>query len=117
MIPPRDVKHSLLLLIYIAGGDKSSVKARHTYDILADVHSLPPSEREEERDKNQGRVWHSTVQNARKALVEEHFLEPLDRVERGEWQLTVKGRSKAIELLRIEYKTAAAVRARLGQHD
>jgi hypothetical protein len=115
MIAPREVKHPLLLLIHLVGGDKASMKAHQTYDILADVLGLSVAERGEERDKNQGRMWHSTVQNARKALVEEHYLEPKDRVEPGEWKLTTLGRRKASDLLPVEREIAMALRARLGR--
>jgi hypothetical protein len=115
MIPvPQHVKYPLLLLIRMAGGDTSSLRAGETYEVLADVLGVSDAERKEQREKNQGSVWHSRVQNARKALVEGGLVEPLNGNNTGEWKLTASGRQKADALLASEPKLVAALRSRLG---
>jgi predicted transcriptional regulator len=86
-----------------------------TYEPLADVLGVSKSEREEIRpDPKKGSIWHSTVQNSRKALVDKGLLLPFVQSERGMWTLTEKGRKAAEALVKQGLPFLAALRRRLG---
>jgi restriction endonuclease Mrr len=62
------------------------------YGPLADQMKLSSRQRLLKRATRDEPLWHNRVQTARKNLLEEGFMEPLQR---GEWRLSPAGRAEA----------------------
>ncbi len=96
----EEVELPLLKLLYEHGGPEYQMRARDTYEPLADHFGLSVIERSQTRDEllGDGRhepVWNNRVQWARRKLSEYGYLE---KSKRGYWKLSKRGAEKAAAL-------------------
>ncbi|SEF40628.1 winged helix-turn-helix domain-containing protein [Billgrantia desiderata] len=93
----EEVELPLLKLLFERGGDSRQMRAKDTYEPLADHFELSTNERVQTRDElfGDGRdepVWNNRVQWARRKLNEYGYLADSQR---GYWKLSEKGAEKA----------------------
>ena len=96
----EEVELPLLKLIYEQGGSAYQIRAKDTYEPLADHFGLSDFERTQTRDEllSDGRdepVWNNRVQWGRRKLNEYGYLA---ESRRGYWKLSERGAEKATAL-------------------
>lgn len=89
----KETADALLAFIYLNGGKDHFVKARSTYDPLADHFGLSAEERSRpRRDGGAGTQWENHVQWTRQRLINNNLLKSKGH---GYWQLTPAGIARA----------------------
>ena len=97
------IENGLMVVLFVCGGKASALKARHTYEPLADYLNLGKQARDLSRseyytsDSSDSPAWHNKAQWARRQLKKVGFLKDTSY---GVWQLSPEGVRKSERLLK-----------------
>jgi 5-methylcytosine-specific restriction protein A len=83
-----DIEEPLLCYILLRGGSQHQVRARDTYEGLADYFRLSPLERKQLRSDRNEPLWNNMIQWARRKLNENGYLALAGH---GVWRLSDSG--------------------------